>query len=105
MPKFEKGKSGNPNGRPKKGYSIAAALRDAMAETLEIPNPDGTKRSVTKAEFLSMKLFQMASSGDMAAIKMCLDRVDGLPKQEIEMSGDAQGAPLINVSFVKAADN
>lgn len=58
-----------------------------MADVLEIPQKDGSVKRVTKGEFLSSKLFQVASTGDLTAIKMCLDHVDGPPTQSIEHSG------------------
>jgi hypothetical protein len=58
-----------------------------MAEVLEIKQKDGSVKQVTKGEFLSQKLFQIASTGDLSAIKMCLDNVDGPPVQQIDHSG------------------
>lgn len=58
-----------------------------MAEILEIKQKDGSVKQVSKGEFLSQKLFQIASTGDLAAIKMCLDNVDGPPVQQIDHSG------------------
>lgn len=58
-----------------------------MGEILEIKQKDGSVKQVTKGEFLSQKLFQIASTGDLSAIKMCLDNVDGPPTQSIEHSG------------------
>jgi hypothetical protein len=59
-----------------------------MDETVEVPQKDGSVKVVTKGEFLSSKLFQLAASGDLGAIKICLDNVDGPPT-----SGD-KDAPL-----------
>lgn len=58
-----------------------------MAEILEIKQKDGSVKQVSKGEFLSQKLFQIASTGDLAAIKLCLDNVDGPPVQQIDHSG------------------
>ena len=92
---FKPGQSGNPGGRPKKGTSIRGCLREAMSDTITIPGKDGAPdRIVSKGEFLSMKLFQIASSGDLAAIKMCLDNVDGPPVQKIEQTNIDAAAPL-----------
>jgi hypothetical protein len=55
-----------------------------MGETIDIPQKDGTAKTLTKGEFLSGKLFQLAASGDLGAIKLCLDNVDGPPVQTIE---------------------
>lgn len=95
---FMPGQSGNPGGRPKKGVSIRECLRTAMADVLEIPQKDGSVKRVTKGEFLSSKLFQVASTGDLTAIKMCLDHVDGPPAQQIEHSGSGLSIRIGGIS-------
>ena len=91
---FIKGKSGNPKGRPRVGFSIRGCLRASMEETIDIPQKDGSAKTVTKGEFLSSKLFQLAASGDLGAIKLCLDNVDGPPAQPVELSGP-EGGPMM----------
>jgi Family of unknown function (DUF5681) len=58
---FEKGKSGNPNGRPK-GSRNATTL---ALETLL----DG------QAEALTQKAIDLALTGDIPALRLCLDRI------------------------------
>lgn len=82
---FVKGQSGNPKGAPKKEASIRGCLRASMSETITVPGKDGKPDTVlTKGAFLSSKLFQLAASGDLQAIKLCLDNVDGPPVQTVE---------------------
>lgn len=93
---FKPGQSGNPGGRPKKGYSIREHLRASMEDEITIPGKDGKPDQViAKGAFLSSKLFQLAASGDLAAIKLCLDNIDGPPVQEVKHSGEiAHPSPL-----------
>ena len=70
-----------------------------MAEILELPQKDGSMKRVTKGEFLSQKLFQIAATGDLSAIKICIDNVDGPPAQQIEHSGP-DGSPLSLVAQI-----
>lgn len=58
---FERGRSGNPSGRPK-GHRNKATM--AMEELL-----DG------EAEALTRKLVEKALEGDIAALRLCLDRL------------------------------
>lgn len=58
---FERGKSGNPNGRPK-GHRNKATM--AIEELL-----DG------EAQALTRKAIDKALEGDMVALRMCLDRL------------------------------
>jgi len=75
---FEKGNSGNPSGKPK-GKSITKMLRAYM---LEIDTSTGLSRIDT----LVHVLFESARKGDLQAIKLIMDRVDGLPIQYIEQT-------------------
>lgn len=71
---FPKGVSGNPAGRPPKGQTITDAIRSMMGEKPEI------KKALTQ------KILQMALEGDIAAIRMLWNYLDGMPKQLIEIN-------------------
>ena len=72
------GESGNPKGRPPRHECITSLLKEAMDK--KCPS-DKQKR--TWAEVLTEKLLKMARSGDIAALRMIYEYVDGKPKQEI----------------------
>lgn len=71
-----KTKSGNPNGAPKKILAFTTILRDI-----------GNLKAgdIDKKHKLGNILWEMALSKDLAAIKYIYDRVDGRPKQYIEL--------------------
>ena len=71
MAKFAKGTSGNPRGRPPKGQSITEMIRSKL----------------DRDRFVST-LLTLAYGGDLTAIKLVLNYVDGLPTQVIEQQGD-----------------
>lgn len=58
-----------------------------MARTVDVRLENGETVTLTRGEILSEKLFQLAERGDIAAIKLCLDNVDGPPIQQIDHSG------------------
>jgi uncharacterized protein DUF5681 len=58
---FEKGQSGNPNGRPLGSRNKSTMLLQNLL--------DG------EAEAIARKVIEMAKAGDMAAIRVCLDRL------------------------------
>lgn len=71
---FEKGQSGNPKGRPKKGTAIA----DILNKLLDTPKDNKTRR-----EIILDKVLTMAESGDMAAINFIADRTEGKALERI----------------------
>lgn len=73
-PNWVKGVSGNPKGRPPKEHSLTDALR----------------RIVNKDE-LGRQLWALAQTGDMAAIKYVYDRIDGQPKQSVDLNAEVEG--------------
>lgn len=78
---FPKGVSGNPSGRPKN--VLSKALRKKLDE-LESDAPDAR----TKAEVLADKLYELALSGNVEAMKMCFDRMEGRPRQSVSLTLD-----------------
>lgn len=82
--KIKKGEVRNPNGRPKKGETLTDILREHCDKM--ITEKSGGKVAIKIA--LARKMVAMALSGDMAAIRYVYDRIDGLPKQALEHSGE-----------------
>ena len=81
MPRpFEKGDVRiNRKGRPRKG----SALTDILNFKLDQRNDAGTLRR----ELVAEKLLLLAESGDFPALKYVCDRIDGRPKESIELNG------------------
>ena len=75
---WQEGESGNPNGRPKKQYSLTSMLREKGEEVL----PDGR----TRAQALAQKIWELAEDGDRIMAQYLIDRMDGKPKERVEHS-------------------
>jgi hypothetical protein len=73
--KFQKGETGNPNGRPKKLPQLDVLLDSVLGEE---------KDGITAAEAILKALRMKASKGDVRAAEVLLDRAYGKPKQSIE---------------------
>lgn len=86
---FVKGTSGNPRGRPKKGQ----ALTDILNYKLDQRDGSGKMRREAVAE----KLIDLAEGGDITAIRYIMDRVDGRPKETIELENAAIETKLLEV--------
>lgn len=74
----------NRNGRPKKGESFRDILRTRLDELTNLAGAE----NMTKAEYLMMVLEQKAAEGDLTAMNMILDRVDGKPTQFVESKNE-----------------
>jgi hypothetical protein len=82
-----KGRTNNPNGRPKKSESLTAELRRYFASGKKCNIPGYTGVSARKA--LIGKLAEMGLRGELAAIRYIFDRLDGKPAETVrtEISG------------------
>ena len=68
----------NRKGRPKKG----AALTDILNDKLDLVHKAGK----IKREAIAEKIIELAMNGDLAALKYIFDRVDGRPKETVELT-------------------
>lgn len=87
---WQPGQTGNPNGRPPKGYSITDMMRAKMDEIDEATGK-------TYRELLVNKLFKVAiRKGDIAAMKLAIQYLDGMPLQRTDITSG--GKPLNQLS-------
>jgi hypothetical protein len=76
---FKKGKSGNPNGRPKKLPQLDELLADVLGEE---------KDGIEAAKAILMALRAKATKGDVRAAEVLLDRAYGKSKQAIDVTSN-----------------
>jgi hypothetical protein len=79
------GPSPNPNGRPKKLPELDKLLADVLGEE---------KDGLTAAEAILKKLRQMATSGNLRAAEILLDRGYGKPRQTTESTVTVKEFPV-----------
>jgi Family of unknown function (DUF5681) len=70
--RFEKGKSGNPEGRPKGSRNFATVLQDELKRRVPVTE-DGKRKKITKREATAKQLANKAASGDLKAIPIVLN--------------------------------
>lgn len=91
MPKvstsFKKGQSGNPNGAPKREWTMRGLIEQAM----EAQTADGVSMKI----HVAAKLVSMAGAGDIVAIKEVNQRLDGMPQVDITSGGEAIKGPQV----------
>ena len=65
--RFQKGRSGNPKGRPKGSMNLLTLLATTLGERVVI-NENGQRKTVTKLEAALKQLTNKAAGGDLRAI-------------------------------------
>ncbi|GHC08897.1 DUF5681 domain-containing protein [Thermomonas carbonis] len=68
---FQKGRSGNPKGRPKGTLNLATAFNRALSEKIEVVE-NGRKRKMTKLEVAVTAMVNRAVKGDAKAMQQML---------------------------------
>jgi hypothetical protein len=84
-----KGQKLNPKGRPV-GKTISEYLR-LISEEIE-PN-----QTITKGEALARLVYKKALDGDKQCIELIYDRVDGKPKQSVDIKNDVPEEIIVTV--------
>ena len=85
---FQKGQSGNPAGRPFGSRNKATVLMQNLLEG--------------EAEAIGRKAIEMAKGGDMAAIRVCMDRLAPARRGAAVAAGDV--APAEAASLARVID-
>src|SRR5688572_32910630 len=89
--RFQKGRSGNPSGRPKRPPKVEDDVRAELAETLTI-NEAGKSRRITKQRALIKGHTARAIKGDPRSARLILDLLARA------VAGDAEGEPETQLS-------
>ncbi len=97
---FKPGQSGNPAGRPPKHSALADIMREKLEEEQSIIGKDGKKKRIKLKEIFTEKVIQLALTGDIQAVKLIYNYIDGMPKQPHEVSGE-NGNP-IQINFTNS---
>lgn len=77
---FAPGYSGG--GRPKKAYSITSMLREVGDQVVDAESGE------TRAQRLAKQLWALAEGGDKQLAQYVIDRLDGKPKERLEVAED-----------------
>jgi len=78
---FQRGQSGNPNGRPKGSKNLVTLIKQAAYDKIVVNSKDGKKRHLTRIEAGLIQLSIKAAQGDTTAIQRLTDLVDEVEKR------------------------
>ena len=86
-PRWEKGESGNPNGRPKGAKNRSTIARKWLEVNQKLKNPITSEDEVMSQEdLMTLALIKKAREGDVNAYKALMDSGYGSPIQQIEQT-------------------
>jgi len=93
--RFEKGRSGNPKGRPSGAKNLSTLFNEALNETVIVAE-NGGRRKISKRQAIVKQIVNKAAKGDWRCTKLLLDlpQESGSPT-EPESSFDAADAKVI----------
>ena len=86
--RFQPGRSGNPNGRPKGSQNMATALEHELNSRLTI-NEGGRQRTITKRDAIAKQLVNKSASGDPRLMQLLLTMT-----RDLDALGDGPPPPL-----------
>ena len=84
---FEKGESGNPNGRPKGAKNRSTIARYWLEVNQNLKNPlTGESETMSQEDLMTLALIKKAREGDDNAYKALMDSGYGAPIQQVEQT-------------------
>ncbi len=88
---FEKGESGNPNGRPKGSRNRSTIARYWLEVNQKLKNPiTGEDETMSQEDLITLSIIKKARDGDVSAYKALMDSGYGAPLQQIEQTNIEQ---------------
>jgi hypothetical protein len=98
---FQKGRSGNPRGRPRSSKSATTILKRALLEQV-IATVNGRKRKLSKYEALIIRFVNKAVEGDHRAVEYLLTKMPAIGKEfgEINKPGGLSDAAADHIRRV-----
>ena len=93
-PRWQKGESGNPNGRPKGAKNRSTIARKWLEVMQDAKNPiTGELEKLTQEDLMTLAIIHKARKGDVNAYKQLMDSAHGLPTQQIDITTEK---PIFN---------
>ena len=88
---WQKGESGNPNGRPKGAKNRSTIARQWLEVNQSLKNPlTGEQETMSQEDLMTLALIKKAREGDVTAYKALMDSGYGAPLQQIEQTNIEQ---------------
>ena len=83
---YQKGQSGNPNGRPRGARNRNTIVREQMNRKITLTSPDGNSRRISTKEGIIMKQINKALQGNTGSAKWMIELSDAADAEYNEIS-------------------
>lgn len=98
---FEKGISGNPNGRPKGARNRSTLVREWLEVKQKAKNPiTGQTEELEQQDLMTLALIKKAREGDVQAYRELMDSAHGKVEQKTDIT--SKGQRLFEVTIIDA---
>lgn len=105
-PKWSKGESGNPNGRPKGSKNRSTIARKWLELTMSETNPLTNQiENLSQEDIITLKQIEKAKDGDSNAYKLLMDSTYGMPQQQTEVNATVSNKEYKPIEFVKTKND
>ena len=95
---FEKGESGNPNGRPKGSRNRSTIAKQWLEVSQKIKNPiTGKEEDLEQQDIMTLALIKKARNGDVSAYKELMDSAYGKIMQPTDITTKGDSLNVINI--------
>jgi hypothetical protein len=102
-PNWDKGESGNPNGRPKGSKNRSTIARQWLEVNQNLKNPiTGVNETMSQEDLMTLALIKKARDGDVNAYKALMDSGYGAPIQQIEQQQTTVDLSELTTEEIKA---
>ena len=103
--KFEKGQSGNPNGRPVGSKNRSTIAKKWLELNTNENNPLTNQiENLSQEDIITLKQIEKAKDGDSNAYKLLMDSTYGMPQQQTEVNATVTNKEFKPIEFVKTKD-
>jgi len=93
--KFQKGKSGNKNGRPKGRRNRATLVREWLEVSQKVKNPiSGVIEELEQQDIMTLALIKKAREGDVQAYRELMDSAHGKTVNQIDVTSKGDKVKL-----------
>jgi hypothetical protein len=89
----------NPNGRPDKRHCFTDIIRAELTKRKRFRRPDGSLMEASELELIALKVvreLRMGTTVDNKLLAIVLDRIEGKPKESVELNATVQAAAGID---------